>query len=457
MLEKIPLEILDQIRQHISRHDVHQASLASKYLYNALTPSIYRHLDLGYFSHIQQLQHGIANNCFLRNVILQHTKHLTLRSKQNGNRWRVQDLLRIVGDRTKIELLTFRDCSAITTSTIHEIISILPCVKHVEFKYCHIIYASMVQSSTSRSITYLGTLKDNLGYGNSPANNEYTTKHGSRLGDVNKPLLQRVSYVWTDFTERAIVPSLFSQITHLDLGSNRNKYESVNEIMMHAIPRYCPAITHLTIALPAILEETICYTISAYGQQLQHLSIRCDGSQTLSTIATYATRLQSLFIRITKAAEKENMNVPLLGVIEKCLDIKELKVTSRQLDKDIPNILWDAIITCSTKNISRKDKNRILRAQDVLTRKLQLKSEGNDLNVRQQQPSISRTVNSIWSYPVGEEALEPRPMCNNFIHGSCRQQNNTMETFYIDEMELLRSKTQLLEIKSIQNDVPIAV
>jgi hypothetical protein len=448
MLDRIPLEILGQIQQNLSRRDVHQISATSKHLYSAIIPFLYTHLELGYLTHIRQLQQGLDNNPFLRNAISQNTKHLTLRSKQNGNRWRVQDLLKIIGAQTQIELLTFCDCPAITTTSIHEIVSILPRVRHVEFKYCHIIYASTFQASTSRSVAYLGLLKDSLGYKN---RYEITTKHSNQPSNLNNPLLQRVSYIWTDFTEKSIVPSLFSQITHLELGSNRNKYESVNGIMVHAIPQYCPAITHLIITVPAISEETLCNTILAFGQQLQLLSIRCDGSQTLSTVATYATKLQSLFIRITPAAEKEDMNVPLLGVIENCLDLEKLEISSRQLDKDVPNMMWESIIACADKNFAGKNNAKVSRAREAIAKKLQMVLEDDDLKLREQQPPSPRRMNSIWFHSVTEEALEQRHIYNS---SNRIQHNNAIETFFMDKVELLQAKQH---IESTRNEVPIEV
>jgi hypothetical protein len=444
MLDKIPLEILEQIQEHVSRYDIHQVSITSKYLYTAITPSLYTHLELGCLTHIRQLQQGVENNLFLKNVILKNTKHLTLRSKQNGNRWRVQDLLKIIGTQTKIELLTFCDCPAITTSSIHEIVSILPCVSHVEFKYCHIIYASTIQPSTSRSVAYLGALKTGLCKDKILNSKITTNNHGNPPSNWNNPLLKRVSYIWTDFTEKAIVPSFFSQITHIELGSNRNKYESVNGIMVHMIPQYCPAITHLTIAVPAISEETLCYTIRAYGRQLKYLSVRCDGPQILSTIAMHATKLQSLFIRITPAAEKENMDPFLLSVVENCLDLQKLEVTSRQLDKDIPIVLWESLLTCTD---TRGGNLKASRAQEAITRKLRLEPNNNDGKSHEQQHSSARhRMNNIWFHSVSEETLEQRHI-HNAIHDN--RQKKTIETFCIDKKELLHVKQR---IESMQKE-----
>lgn len=97
--------------------------------------------------------------------------------------------------------------------------------------------------------------------------------------------LDRTSYTWIEFTENSTLPSLFPQITQLELESNRNKYDPINGLMVSLIAQHFPKITHLTIILPLIDKSILCDTITHYGMQLQQLSIKCDGHRILLAIA----------------------------------------------------------------------------------------------------------------------------------------------------------------------------
>ncbi|KAL9543591.1 hypothetical protein MBANPS3_008044 [Mucor bainieri] len=375
------------------------------------------HLELGYHNYIRQLQQGVKTNLFLKDTIDSYTKHLKLRSRQNGNNWRVDDLVQILGTASRVEKLSFVDFHALSTETILPVIALLPNVKHIEFKYCHIVSIPLIQHKFI-------------------ANNALPQRSLSSA-------IKSVSYVWTDFTAKAVIPCLFQQISHLELGSNRSKYESANELIVNSLPQHCPNITHLTIALPQIEEPIICDTIAHYGKQLQQLSIKCIGHRTLLVISTRALNLQKLALRVTidsQKEEEEDVSPYMNHIVATCKYLESFEIASTQLDQDVPNEIWEAIIACGKVDVTNTSQKRESRARSALMVRQRNQVAKNDpksgMASRQRLP-LRR--NSFWFGTVSEEALEQRYHYNNSISGRYQHQRNNSEQLQLTRSELARA------------------
>jgi hypothetical protein len=412
MLTLIPKEVLGKIINNLARHDTYQLLFSCNYLYLTGLPYLYAHLELGYYIHIRQLKNGILKNQYLKDIISSDTRQLTLKSRQNGNNWRIQDLSNVLGPKSQVNLLIFSNFYALSTETIKKITSLLPNLKVIEFRYCHIVYQPL---------------------------NKHKYHCNYTIPDMsNLPKLDRISYTWTDFTENSIFPSLFPQITKLELGSNRNIYNSINGLMVSSIAQHCPNITHLTIALPQIDESVLCDTITHYGMQLQQLSIKCDGYRTLLAISTQASRIHSLTVRVTSVTD-EDISPYVAQIVTTCKYLQDFEIVSTQLYQDIPNIIWESIIACA-KGDSIITQNKRSRAQDALMVRQKKQRESNDLKTEMasRQRILSRR-NSLWFHVISEEALEQRYRYNNSLNGRYQHQRNNFEYIRLDHQELKKS------------------
>lgn len=422
MLTITPKEILDQVIQLLSRHDMYQLVCTCSYLYSMALPSLYSHLELGYHVYIRQLQHGVKTNQLLRDTIASCTKHLKLKSRQNCNSWRADDLTPILGTPSRVETLSFIDFQALSTETILNVIALLPNLRHAEFRYCHIVSTPRIQHSMNAS-------------NNAPSKS------------ISSPAICSQSYIWTDFTEKAIAPCLFSQITHLELGSNRNKYESVNGAMVNSLAHHCPNITHLTIALPQIEEPILCDTIAYYGAQLQQLSIKCVGYRTLLAISNGALNLQKLALRVTsESQELQDISPYMTQIVIACRRLESFEIASRQLDQDVPNEIWEAIIACCAKvNPTSTSQERQSRTHYALMvrQKSQVAEAGPKSGMASRQRLPLRN-NSFWFETVSEEALEQRYHYNNSLSGRYQHQRNDFEQLQLGRSECIAIRSSTL-------------
>lgn len=140
MLIIIPKEVLEQIFNNLTRRDIYQLFCVCSYLYLTGLPYLYVRLEIGYHIHIRRLKNGILKNQYLKDIILNDTRQLTLKSRQNVNTWRIQDLSGVVGTESQVSLLTFSDFHALSTEAIKKVASLLPNLKMIELRYCHIVY-----------------------------------------------------------------------------------------------------------------------------------------------------------------------------------------------------------------------------------------------------------------------------------------------------------------------------
>lgn len=391
MLIKLPTEVIGHIQELLSRRDICQLTVTCKTLYKKNVPFLYSHLELGHHVHMRQLQQGIALEPFLKETILLHTRQLTLRSRQNGNNWRIQDLKRILGSSSRITTLIFSDFHALSTDMIQHTVCILPNLQHVQFHYCHLVY--------NPKQTILNNRRQCLGLKNT------TT--------FNNDLVDRVSFVWTDFTQKSIFFSLFPKITRLELGANHNKYDTINGYMVKSLYEHCPHITHLTITLPQVSSSILCNTIINYGTQLQQLSIRCENATTLTTIATHATFIENLVIRVT--SDDEGLDNAMITLIKNCHALQRFEIVSYHLEKHIPRVVW--------KSVGGK------RAEIMLQKKE---------NVMQTTSYRAPGHGNIWFYIVSEEALQQRHNYINSLPGP--KKSHDLQTLVLTRNDITRTR-----------------
>lgn len=415
MLSNLPLELLGRIQLFLTRKDLTCLSITCRYIYGASLPFLYKNLELGYYRHIRQLQQGVTSQSLLKKVIYEYTRKLTLRSRQNGNNWRAQDLIRILGLSSRVEELIFCDFCRLSIQTIRQITSMLPNVQHVQFRYCHIVDRPLEQQNHQ-----------------SPHNSlvDSPSKH-----QLNNTTLKRVTYLWTDFTERSIRLSLFPQITRLELGSNRNKYDLINDRMVQSLYVHCPKITHLTITLPQVGHKAICDTITQYGDQLKYLSIRCDHTDILLSIAAHARNIQNLVVRTSYGSSnnnghEEHSNFAMVKVIEYCQRLKTFEIISCDMENYVPDIIWECCLLNST------NFELCFKARSILSQKR---------GKQQQDPQTFRsrlsTRGSMWFFTVTEEVLEQRYRYMNAV--GLRQKNDILSNY----TNLILDKTLLGAVK----------
>lgn len=393
MLTKLPTEIIGQIQELLSRRDICQLTVTCKSMYHKNISFLYSHLELGHHVHMRQLQQGIAIQLSLKKTILQNTRQLTLRSRQNGNNWRIQDLKSILGPCSKITTLTFCDFHALSTDMIQHTVSILPNLQHVQFHYCHLVY--------NPKQTMLSNRRQCLGFKNTST--------------FTNDLVKQVSFVWTDFTQKSILFSLFPKITRIELGANHNKYDMINGFMVQSLYDNCPHITHLTITLPQVSSLILCNTIVNYGTQLKHLSIRCDNASTLTTIATHANHIQSLVIRVT--SDDDGIDNAMVNLIKNCKSLQRFEIASYHLEKHVSSIIW--------KSLGGK------LAQLMLQKRHQLENTLQTIPYRE-YPGRG----SIWFYIISEEALQQR---HNYINSLPEpKKTRELQTLVLIHNEILK-------------------
>ncbi|KAI7859590.1 hypothetical protein BDC45DRAFT_425592, partial [Circinella umbellata] len=150
---------------------------------------------------------------------------------------------------------------------------------------------------------------------------------------------RHLNFCWTDFSEAA-VSSLFKRLPNLecvDLGANRNRVIGANTTAIKSLTEYCACIKELTISLQQVSESVLCDTIAYYGPQLYKLSIRCDGRETLKSVAEHATHVKNLTIR----AEEEDHG-SIVGILQRCRELVHLEMVSWMV-QDVPIVVWRGV------------------------------------------------------------------------------------------------------------------
>ncbi|KAI8973851.1 hypothetical protein BDB01DRAFT_854117 [Pilobolus umbonatus] len=302
-------------------------------------PSLYTHLELSHHKHTKQLLHGANIKRPLRDIIIHHTKYLTIRSVANGDHWRMNDFISLLS-YSRIEKLVLYDILTLSIDNILSMLYKMPCIQHIEFQYCHITHLS----ATKRR----------------PVHDRKHTQSPSSFNVQNHPV-RKLSFIWSDITHYAFPKILLPQITHLHLGATHNKYELLNDQIVSSLPTACPKLTHLTIELPQVKEDVLCDTIMNYGNQLEYFSVRCDSPRILATLLTYAVQIKSMTLRVTRKAYNKDpnnmMNQLLLKMILGCKDLHQLDLLSCT-SENVSLILWDAV-TSIQADLSLQERRSI--------------------------------------------------------------------------------------------------
>ncbi|KAI8883821.1 hypothetical protein K501DRAFT_160988, partial [Backusella circina FSU 941] len=196
---------------------------------------------------------------------------------------------------------------------VHQVLSLLPCLEYVEFKYC-----SIVEKST-----------------------EHYSMHEPKVNTnhlVTSPATHLVME-WTEFSIKSVDRfSCFSNITHINLGANRRETVGANEMLLKNLFKYCPHIYYMTVNFPLIKEAILADLISCYASQLKFLSLNCEGSKMLNAIFMHAKSVNHLTLRGTRPFLNHEDGAELKMLISRLTNLIHLDLTSFVI-QDIPMII----------------------------------------------------------------------------------------------------------------------
>ncbi|ORY97516.1 hypothetical protein BCR43DRAFT_489913 [Syncephalastrum racemosum] len=371
---RLPTELLHAIFRLLPRSSLTHLCLTNRFLHEACLPVLYCHLELSFRSHIRQLMTGLQRP-LLRDTIQQHTKHLTLVCRQSGSQWLVVDLQHLFRMIQHVHTLTFSDFQVLPIDNIRSLANILPTVDHLQFRYC------------------------NLESTKTPKPHHDPSSH------MPLPVFQnatKLSLSWTDFGEPAMT-DLLCCLPHLEtvcFGANHNRTPEANDAALRILPLHCPKVRHLEVSLQQVSETTLCNTIAFYGNQLERLSVRCDGPRTLHAVATYATRVHDLVVRgngaitltdsrplirrpngTTRNEQQRRLEVSmmetneqeepeehgLLSILRQCEALRRLEIVCWMI-QDVPGVIWNAIESVAQRRIATATRKRDgLHAQSLVS------------------------------------------------------------------------------------------
>ncbi|CEP18590.1 hypothetical protein [Parasitella parasitica] len=251
--------------------------------YQLFLPKLYRHVELGHRNHIKQLEQGFHRNLYLK-------------------------------------------------ETVRQALLALPRLTHLDFQYCEL---TSTYSSTSATIASAAVLSE------ANAAKTALTCHAPNLTSLN--------LLWTDFSADAI-RQLFSFAPNLNrvvLGANHNRKPMANDTALQLLTANCLHVKDLSISLQQVKETSLCQVIQMYGAQLQHLSIRCEGNDTLWAISQYTKQLRQLVLRCSNYTGGYHS---VLHVLQDCRALQHLEMVSWPLH-DVPSIVLDQIRYKAAANI----------------------------------------------------------------------------------------------------------
>jgi hypothetical protein len=264
-----------------------------------------------------QIIHGINRSSLFSQILNQHTFHLTFSSKRQNNLWRKQDLLKLLGENSQIKRLSFNGFSELSMETVYQVLSLLPRLEYVEFKYCNII-----DKSTAHYSCHEPTVDTAL---------------------VTSPATHLVME-WTEFSIKSVNRfTCFPNITHIKLGANRNANNGANEMLMKNLFEYCPSIHNMTVSLPLIRDATLADLISHYGSQLKRLSLNCEGPKMMNAISTNAHGVTHLALRGTQPLLTYGDGTELKTLISRLKTLEQLDLISFVI-QDIPMVIWKHLL-----------------------------------------------------------------------------------------------------------------
>jgi hypothetical protein len=301
-LLQLPNELLQMISDRLPRSSIARLCNTCSQGYQLFLPTLYRHLELGHRTQIKQLQQGLQKNLYLQETVKTYTQTLTLQCCQGGNsHWLIISLFEQLPN---VKRLYFRDFLALSVVKVRQVLAALPRIIHLDFQYCDLTHQSI------------------------------TTFIPSAVS------LKEISMLWTDFSTEAIRQLLeyTPNLTRVSLGANHNRKPLANDSALKILTQHCTQVKDLSVSLQQVKEDSMCQVIQQYGSQLEHLSIRCEGNDTLSAIAQYTPRLQQLTIRCSNYTGYNSV----LNVLQACQSLTRLEMVSWPLH-DVPSVVLDQI------------------------------------------------------------------------------------------------------------------
>ncbi|KAL9548029.1 hypothetical protein PS6_006830 [Mucor atramentarius] len=295
-LFQLPNELLQMISSHLPRQSIARLCSTSIAGYQLFLPRLYRHVELGHRNQIRQLEQGLQTNAYLKET--------------GGNsHWLIISLFEQLPN---IRRLCFRDFLALSLQKVRQVLLTLPRLTHLDFQYCELTAstASTIATAKSLSICHL-------------------------------PNLKNLNLLWTDFSADAIrqLFSLTPNLNRVTLGANHNRKAMANDAALQCLTEHCTQVKDLSISLQQVKEASLCQVIEVYGSQLQHLSIRCEGNDTLWAISQHTKQLRQLIIRCSNYTGGYHS---VMNVLQDCRSLQHLEMVSWPLH-DVPSIVLDQI------------------------------------------------------------------------------------------------------------------
>jgi hypothetical protein len=200
--------------------------------------------------------------------------------------------------------LYFRDFLSLSISKVGQALAVLPRLNLIDFQYCNLII---------------------------PTEEEQYKMIVHNVTGLN--------LMWTDFSTEAIrqLLLLIPNLNRVVLGANHNRKPLANDTALKLLTESCHHIKDISISLQQVKETSICHVIETYGSQLEQLSIRCEGNDTIKTISHYTKKLQHLVIRCNNSGYHN-----VLNILKQCQSLNHLEMISWPL-QDVPTIVLDQL------------------------------------------------------------------------------------------------------------------
>lgn len=318
----LPNELLQLTASYLPKQSISRLCSTCTQGYQIFLPILYKHVELGHRTQIRQLEQGLTRNSYLKETVKEYTQTLTLKCRQGGNsHWLIISLFEQLPN---IKQLYFRDFLSLSISKVGQALAVLPRLKHLDFQYCNLVSANDTKTNHRD-----GAQSDNFALEDDTTEKPITINHN----------LTGLNLMWTDFSTEAIRQLLYitPNLNRVVLGANHNRKRLANDTALKVLTEQCQDIKSLSISLQQVKEISICEVIQKYGSQLEHLSIRCEGSDTIKTISQYTTKLQHLVIRCNNSGYNNVMNI-----LRQCRSLNHLEMISWPL-QDVPTVVLDQL------------------------------------------------------------------------------------------------------------------
>ncbi|KAI9278801.1 hypothetical protein BDA99DRAFT_493174 [Phascolomyces articulosus] len=300
LLLQLPQELLQLLFLLLPQQALARFSQTCHLAYDLSSPTLYSHVRVGFRAHVRQLEQGIKKRPKLKELLETYTRTLTLKNHTSSNLWFARDFAGLLTATCNVRVLTLSDFDALSIDYLSRLAAALPNIECLELHYCNLTHEPLPTTPTaSATPTTLYTFPLS-----SPSSSSLASVSGTTTSDKNNNTAlfsntRRLNFCWTDFSEEAVT-SLLQKLPYLssvDLGANRNRVVGANTAAVKSLQEHCIHIKELTISLQQVSESVLCDTIAHYGPQLHKLSIRCDGRETLKSVAQHATHVKNLTIR----------------------------------------------------------------------------------------------------------------------------------------------------------------